>query len=142
MLNNSIVPFPFPRLHFIRDLNVKRPIPLFLRLHQLSNSLSSTWLFSNLFNLCKMAISAANLFKLVASFVSFYFLFCSLLGSVQFLVPFCSESVLHSRVMKIKTSYGIFICQLGGFESFSCQQRERDRARERQSWRSTGLKHI
>lgn len=141
MLNNSIVPFPFRRLHFIRDLNVKRPIPLFPRLHQLSNSLSSTWLFSNLFNLCKMAISAANLFKLVASSVPFYFLFCSL-RIRSFLVPFCSESVLHSRVMKIKTSYGIFICQLGGFESFSCQQRERDRGRERESWRSTGLKHI
>lgn len=144
MLNNSIVPFPFPRLRFIRDLNVKRPIPLFppSRLHQLSNSLSSSWLFSNLFNLCKMAISAANLFKLVASSVPFYFLCCSLPGSVQFSVPFCSESVLHSRVMKIKTSYGIFICQLGGFESFPCQQHERDGERERESWRSTGLKDI
>lgn len=125
---------PLPRLQFHSRSQCQAAHPPFppSRLHQLSNSLSSTWLFSNLFNLCKMAISAANLFKLVASSVPFYFLFCSLLGSVQFSVPFYSESVLHSRVMKIKTSYGIFICQLGGFESFSCQQRERDGERDRE----------
>lgn len=90
MLNNSIVPFPFPVSNFIRDLNVKRPIPLFPRLHQLSNSLSSTWLFSNLFNLCKMAISAANLFKLVASSVPFYFLFSDPFIFGSFLFGVCS----------------------------------------------------
>lgn len=104
MLNNPIV----PQFH----VNHVRPS----HRHQLSNSLfhQSTWLSSNLFNLCKMAISAANLFKVVASFsVPF--------RSVRF-SSFLYFSAL-SRVMKIKTSCGIFICQLGGFKSFAARKR-------------------